>query len=76
MEKRFERHDDDLVETQRQSFLRKRRSGVKNKNVWILWAVMLILTVPPDGSYTLASPAVSDGRIFIRTEFHLYCIGR
>ena len=29
-----------------------------------------------DGSYTLASPAVSGKRIFIRTETHLYCIGK
>jgi outer membrane protein assembly factor BamB len=28
-----------------------------------------------DGSYTLASPAVSGTRIFIRTESYLYCIG-
>jgi outer membrane protein assembly factor BamB len=27
-----------------------------------------------DGSYTLASPAVSGKQIFIRTETHLYCI--
>ena len=27
------------------------------------------------GGYTLSSPAVSDGQIFIRTESHLYCIG-
>jgi outer membrane protein assembly factor BamB len=25
--------------------------------------------------YTLSSPAISDGQIFIRTESHLYCIG-
>ncbi len=28
------------------------------------------------GGYTLASPAISDGQIFMRTESHLYCIGR
>ena len=28
-----------------------------------------------DGSYTLASPAVSGSRFFIRTSTHLYCIG-
>lgn len=28
------------------------------------------------GSYTLASPAISEGRIFIRTEAYLYCIGK
>jgi outer membrane protein assembly factor BamB len=27
------------------------------------------------GAYTLSSPAVSDGQIFIRTEDYLYCIG-
>ncbi|MSV27407.1 MAG: pyrrolo-quinoline quinone [Bryobacterales bacterium] len=27
------------------------------------------------GEYTLSSPAISDGRIFIRTAGHLYCIG-
>jgi outer membrane protein assembly factor BamB len=26
--------------------------------------------------YTLSSPAVSDGQIFIRTQKHLYCIGK
>jgi outer membrane protein assembly factor BamB len=26
-------------------------------------------------SYTLSTPAISDGQIFIRTEDHLYCIG-
>jgi outer membrane protein assembly factor BamB len=26
--------------------------------------------------YTLSSPAVSDGQIFLRTAKHLYCIGR
>jgi outer membrane protein assembly factor BamB len=26
--------------------------------------------------YTLSSPAISDGQIFIRTQKHLYCIGR
>ena len=25
--------------------------------------------------YTLSSPAISDGQIFIRTENYLYCIG-
>jgi len=29
-----------------------------------------------DGSYTLASPAVSGSQLFIRTSTHLYCIGR
>ncbi len=28
------------------------------------------------GEYTLASPAIADGQIFIRTAQHLYCIGR
>ena len=26
--------------------------------------------------YTLASPAIAGGRLFLRTEHHLYCIGR
>ena len=26
--------------------------------------------------YTLSSPAVSDGQIFLRTTKYLYCIGR
>jgi outer membrane protein assembly factor BamB len=29
-----------------------------------------------DGSYTLASPAVSGSQLFVRTESHLYCIGK
>jgi len=29
-----------------------------------------------DGGYTLSSPAIAGGRIFLRTESHLYCIGR
>ena len=28
-----------------------------------------------DGSYTLASPAISGNRMFIRTSEYLYCIG-
>jgi hypothetical protein len=28
------------------------------------------------GEYTLSSPAVSDGQIFIRTDKFLYAIGR
>jgi outer membrane protein assembly factor BamB len=28
------------------------------------------------GEYTLSSPAVSDGQIFLRTEQYLYCIGQ
>ena len=27
------------------------------------------------GGYTLSSPAISEGQIFIRTDSHLYCIG-
>lgn len=48
-------------------------------------AVMSIVSVGPefkllaanelDGSYTLASPAVSGSQLFIRTSTHLYCIG-
>jgi outer membrane protein assembly factor BamB len=26
--------------------------------------------------YTLSSPAISDGQIFIRTAQHLYCFGK
>ncbi len=26
--------------------------------------------------YTLSSPAVSDGQLFLRTAGHLYCIGK
>ena len=29
-----------------------------------------------DGAYTLSSLAIAGGRIFLRTESHLYCIGR
>jgi len=36
----------------------------------------LLATNELDGSYTLASPAVSDSQLFIRTSTHLYCIGR
>ncbi len=35
----------------------------------------LLATNELDGTYTLASPAVSEGQIFIRTSTHLYCIG-
>jgi outer membrane protein assembly factor BamB len=35
----------------------------------------ILATSELDGSYTLASPAVSGKQIFIRTETHLYCIG-
>ena len=28
------------------------------------------------GDYTLSSPAVSGGQVFIRTAQHLYCIGK
>ena len=34
----------------------------------------ILATSELDGSYTLASPAVSGKQIFIRTETHLYCI--
>jgi outer membrane protein assembly factor BamB len=33
-----------------------------------------LLAVNDLGGYTLSSPAVSDGQIFIRTDTHLYCI--
>jgi outer membrane protein assembly factor BamB len=36
----------------------------------------LLATNELDGSYTLASPAVSGSQIFIRTSTHLYCIGK
>lgn len=36
----------------------------------------ILATSELDGSYTLASPAVSGKQIFIRTAAHLYCIGR
>ncbi len=36
----------------------------------------LLATNELDGSYTLASPAVSGSRLFIRTSTHLYCIGK
>ena len=29
-----------------------------------------------DGAYTLSSLAIAGGQIFLRTESHLYCIGR
>ena len=35
----------------------------------------LLATNELDGSYTLASPAVSGSQLFIRTSTHLYCIG-
>jgi len=35
----------------------------------------LLETNELDGSYTLASPAVSGSQLFIRTSTHLYCIG-
>jgi outer membrane protein assembly factor BamB len=34
----------------------------------------LLATNELDGSYTLASPAVSGSQLFIRTSSHLYCI--
>ena len=36
----------------------------------------LLATSELDGSYTLASPAISGSQIFIRTSTHLYCIGK
>ena len=29
-----------------------------------------------DGGFTLSSPAISENRIYLRTETHLYCIGK
>ena len=34
----------------------------------------LLATNELDGTYTLASPAVSGSQLFIRTSTHLYCI--
>jgi hypothetical protein len=28
------------------------------------------------GEYTLSSPAISDGQIFLRTEKAVYCVGK
>lgn len=36
----------------------------------------LLATNELDGTYTLASPAVSGSQLFIRTSTHLYCIGQ
>jgi len=36
----------------------------------------LLATNELDGSYTLASPAVSGSQLFVRTSSHLYCIGK
>ncbi len=36
----------------------------------------LLATSELDGTYTLASPAISNSQIFIRTSTHLYCIGK
>jgi outer membrane protein assembly factor BamB len=36
----------------------------------------LLATNELDGSYTLASPAVSGSQLFIRTSTHLYCVGQ
>ncbi len=35
----------------------------------------LLATNALDGGYTIASPAIAGGRIFVRTEQHLFCIG-
>lgn len=35
-----------------------------------------VLAENPLDEYTLSSPAISDGQIFIRTTKHLYCIGK
>ena len=35
-----------------------------------------ILSENPLNDFTLSSPAISDGQIFIRTAKHLYCIGK
>jgi outer membrane protein assembly factor BamB len=34
-----------------------------------------VLAENPLNDYVLSSPAISDGRIFIRTSHHLYAIG-
>jgi outer membrane protein assembly factor BamB len=36
----------------------------------------LLATNELDGSYTLASPAVSGSQLFVRTSTHVYCIGK
>jgi outer membrane protein assembly factor BamB len=35
-----------------------------------------LVATNPIGEYTYASPAISDGQLFIRGENHLYCIGK
>jgi outer membrane protein assembly factor BamB len=35
-----------------------------------------VLAENPLNDYTLSSPAISDGKIFIRTSNHLYAIGK
>jgi hypothetical protein len=35
-----------------------------------------VLAENPLDEFTLSSPAISDGQIFIRTQNHLYCIGK
>lgn len=35
-----------------------------------------VLAVNELAEYTLSSPAISDGQIFLRTEKHLYCVGK
>ena len=35
-----------------------------------------VLAENPLNDYCLSSPAISEGRIFIRTAEHLYCIGK
>ena len=35
-----------------------------------------VLAVNKFDEYTLSSPAISDGQIFLRTEKALYCIGK
>jgi hypothetical protein len=47
------------------------------------WTIVLkagptfeVLAENPLDEFTLSSPAISDGQIFIRTQNHLYCIGK
>ena len=35
----------------------------------------LLATNELDGSYTLSSPSIAGGRLYVRTERFLYCIG-
>ena len=36
---------------------------------------LLATNVLPEAGYTLASPAVANNRLYLRTEFYMYCVG-